>query len=64
MYDIIGKVILSDDEISEKNLASTFCNFFLDKITKIRNMFKNFLFYPYFEYISHMVTTDGTCTAG
>ena len=38
MCDIIGRVkenVLSDAEISEQDLASKFCNFFVDKKTNI-----------------------------
>ena len=46
MYDIIGKVkenSLPGDVISEENLARKFCNFFVDKITNIRNMLKDYV---------------------
>ena len=44
MHDIISKVkenSLPNGRMSEKNLESKFCNFFVDKITYIRNMPKN-----------------------
>ena len=40
MYDIIGRVKeigLPDDDTSEQDLAGKFCNFFVDKITNIRD---------------------------
>ena len=44
MYDIIGKVkenVLPDSRTSEQDLASKFCNFFLDKIATIRDKLKD-----------------------
>ena len=44
MHNIIWKVqdnSLHDDWRSEENLGSKFYNFFLDKITKIRNILKD-----------------------
>ena len=44
MYDIIGRVkenVLPDFGTSEQDLVSKFCNFFVDKITNIRNDLKD-----------------------
>ena len=44
MYDIIGRVkenVLPDSGTSEQDLASKFCNFFVDKITNIRDRLKD-----------------------
>ena len=44
MYDIIGRIKengIPDAETSQKDLASKFCNFFLDKITKIRERLRD-----------------------
>ena len=44
MYDIIGRVkenMLSDARISEQDLANKFCNFFLEKITNIRDKLRD-----------------------
>ena len=44
MYDIIGRVkenVLPDSGSSEQDLASKFCNFFVDKITNIRDRLKD-----------------------
>ena len=43
-YDIIGKVkenVLPDSGTSEQELASKFCNFFVDKITNVRDRLKD-----------------------
>ena len=43
-YDIIGRVkenVLQDSGISEQDLAGKFCNFFVDKITNIRDRLKD-----------------------
>ena len=40
MYDIIGRVkenLLPDSGTSEQDLVNKFCNFFVDKITNIRD---------------------------
>ena len=44
MYDIIGRVkehVLPDSGTSEQDLVSKFCNFFVNKITNIRDRLKN-----------------------
>ena len=44
MYDIIGRVkenVLPDSGTSEQDRASKFCNFFVDKITNIRERCKD-----------------------
>ena len=44
MYDILGRVkerVLPDSGTSEQNLASNFCNFFVDKTTNIRGKLKD-----------------------
>ena len=44
MYDIIGRVkvnVLPDSGTPEQDLASKFCNFFIDKITNIRDRLKD-----------------------
>ena len=44
MYDIIGRVkenVLPDLGTSEQDLASKFCNIFVDKITNIRDRLKD-----------------------
>ena len=44
MYDIISRVkenVLLDSETSEQDLASKFCNVFMDKITNIRDRLKD-----------------------
>ena len=45
MYHIIGRVKengLPDDGTSEQDLASKFCNFFVDKLTNIRDKLKEY----------------------
>ena len=44
MYDIIGRVgenVLPDSGTLEQDLVSKFCNFFVDKITNIRDRLKD-----------------------
>ena len=44
MYDIIGRVkenVLPDDGTSEQDLASRFCNFFVNKITNVRDRLRD-----------------------